>query len=55
MVNIDNKDIAFSYIDNMYKGAKAGVGLQVNEDINEDKMNKMCIKIAEAVIEYHKG
>ena len=53
MVNIDNEDIAFSLIPDMYKNKIPGVGLQINPPLDRDKVEKMCVKIANAVMECH--
>jgi hypothetical protein len=53
MVNIDSDDIAFGWIPHMYKGDRAGVGLQVNSHLDRKATEKMCVKIAEAVAEFH--
>jgi hypothetical protein len=53
MVNIDSDDIAFGWIPNMYTEGRAGVGLQVNSHLDRKAAEKMCVKIAEAVGEFH--
>ena len=53
MVNIDSDDISFGWIPNMYQGNRAGIGLQINSHLDEDSTKKMCVKIAEAVLEFN--
>jgi len=53
MVNIDSDDISFGWIPNMYTEGRAGVGLQVNAHLNRKKVERMCVKIAEAVAGFH--
>ena len=53
MVNVDSDDISFGWIPHIYQGDRAGVGLQVNAHLNRAKVERMCVKIAEAVAEFH--
>jgi hypothetical protein len=53
MVNVDSDDIAFGWIPNMYTEGRAGVGLQVNAHLDSKATENMCVKIAEAVAEFH--
>jgi hypothetical protein len=53
MVNIDSDDIAFGWIPNMYTEGRAGIGLQVNPHLDRKATKRMCVKIAEAVAEFH--
>jgi len=53
MVNVDSDDIAFGWIPHMYQGDRAGIGLQVNAHLDRTATERMCIKIAEAVAEFH--
>lgn len=53
MVNVDSDDISFVWIPGMYQGNRAGIGLQVDAHLNRTKAERMCVKIAEAVAEFH--
>lgn len=53
MVNVDSDDISFARIPNMYTEGRAGIGLQVNAHMRRNATERMCIKIAEAVAEFH--
>jgi len=46
MVNIDSDNIAYSNIKNMYKNSD-GIGLQLNEKTNRDKITAVCNDIAD--------
>jgi hypothetical protein len=59
------KDFNFSLIEKCYtpecpeveealEFTGAGYGLQVSEDMDEEKVKKMCYKISEAIFEYYK-
>jgi len=63
-INIDVKDInhgkdfTFSLIEKCYTQEEGrtgqGIGLQVSEDMNEENVKKMCLKISEAIFDYYK-
>lgn len=53
MVNVDSDDICFAWIPGMYQGNRAGIGLQVNAHLNMAKTERLCVAIAEAVVEFH--
>jgi hypothetical protein len=55
MITINGEKIDFGWIPNMYKGGFAGVGIQVDEDVDSESARKMCVKIAEAVEEFING
>lgn len=52
-VDINSPDLQFCYIPNMYKGGRAGVGLQVNEGLDHDQTMRLCVAIAEAVCKFN--
>ncbi len=52
MVNIDNDDIAYARIEEMYIGNQDGVGLQINNESQRDVIQSMCDTIADAVRDY---
>ena len=54
MVNVDSEDISFVWIPDMYTEGRSGIGLQVNAHLNRTKAERMCVKIAEAVSEFHR-
>ena len=51
-VNIDSDDFAYSLIANMYKTGH-GNGLQLNNEDDRAKTEKMCYAISEAILKYH--
>ena len=53
MVNVDSDDISFGWIPKMYTEGRAGIGLQVNAHLDRSAAERMCVKIAEAVAEFH--
>jgi len=52
MVNIGSDDISFGYIPGMYTGGRAGMGLQIDRHIDRAACERMCVRIAEAVVEF---
>lgn len=55
MVNIDSEDFLYSSIKNMYKGNVDGIGIQVNDYSEEERIVKMCNKITDIVREFEEG
>ena len=55
MVNVDSEDISFAILPDMYEGNVPGVGIQVEEHVDKERAERMCMKISEAVLEYHDG
>jgi len=55
MVTITSEEFEYCHIPNMYTKGRAGIGLQVEKDIDEARVKVMCNKISEAVLEYLKG
>lgn len=53
MVNVDSDDVCFVCLPGMYEGNRCGIGLQVNDQRDCGAMERMCAKIAAAVVEFH--
>lgn len=51
-IDSDDNDISFSWLSNMSKYNRAGVGLHTSEGTDRKATLKMCRKIAKAVEEY---
>ena len=45
MFSISSDNIYFSLIEDMYKGNRAGVGLQVNDESKRTETEKLCLDL----------
>lgn len=52
MVQIAAEGLSFGFIPNMYTTGH-GAGLQLNDELRRDKIEKMCVEISEQVMAFH--